>query len=152
MSSRNYGANEDPAAGRRHGMRLALLLLGAVLVLATFTLGLQGRLQALFHPSVLIALVVLAPVAAWVGRRAGEQVARQQRAARHRRPPWPFLPTLLVVVPAGLLFGIAGRASSGAFTTPSLPEVLLHVAVWIGVAALLASLKGSLELWRFGGD
>lgn len=152
MSSRNYGANEDPAAGRRHGMRVALLLLGAVVLFAAFTLGLQGRLQALFHPSVLVALVVLAPLSAVLGRMAGEQVARQHRAARHRRPPWPFMPTLLVVLPAGVLFGIAGRASSGAFTVPSLPEALLHAAVWVGVAAVLASLKGSLRLWRFGDD
>ena len=152
MSRREHPSNEDPVAGRRYGMRLALVLLAVALMVAAFIMGLQGRLQALFHPAVAIAALVLAPLAAVLGRRAGEQVARQRRASRHRKPPWPFLPTLLVVLPAGVLFGVAGRASSGAITAPSPLELLVQAVVWVGLAALLASLKGRYQLWRFGED
>jgi hypothetical protein len=133
-------------------MRLALVLLAMALMVAAFIMGLQGRLQALFHPAVAIAALVLAPLAAVLGRRAGEQVARQRRASRHRRPPLPLLATLLVVLPAGVLFGVAGRASSGAFRAPSPLELLVQAVVWVGLTALLASQKGRFRLWRFGED
>ena len=152
MSRREQPSNEDLLAGRRHGMRLALVLLAAALMVAAFIMGMQGRLQALFHPAVAIAALVLVPVAAVIGRQAGGQVARQRRASRHRKPPWPFFATLLGVLPAGGLFGVAGRSSSGAFRAPSPLELLVQAVVWVGLAALLASLKGQYQLWRFGED